>query len=143
MVHWLRFCLHFHCRGHRFCLCLGNFRSHMPHSADKRKLKKIIKNKYISLKKNKKRIFLQCRRPRFEPLVQKIVWERECQPTPLFLPGESHGQRSLVGNSGHKQSDTTERLSHKNVKNTSIALCYYFYYSYFFFFFIRSMEIPC
>ncbi|KAB0369215.1 hypothetical protein FD755_019220, partial [Muntiacus reevesi] len=34
------------------------------------------------------------------------------RPTPVFLPGESHGQRSLVGYSpqGHKESDTTERL---------------------------------
>ena len=34
------------------------------------------------------------------------------QPTPVFLSGESHGQRSLVGYSswGHKESDTTERL---------------------------------
>ena len=35
------------------------------------------------------------------------------QPTPVFLPGESHGQRSLVGYNpwGCKESDTTERLS--------------------------------
>ena len=35
------------------------------------------------------------------------------QPTPVFLPGESHGQRSLVGYSpwGHKESDMTERLN--------------------------------
>ena len=34
------------------------------------------------------------------------------QPTPVFLPGESHGQRSLVGYSlqGRKESDMTERL---------------------------------
>ena len=34
------------------------------------------------------------------------------QPTPVFLPGESHGQRSLAGYSlqGRKESDTTERL---------------------------------
>ena len=34
------------------------------------------------------------------------------QPTPVFLPGESHGQRSLVGYSpqGHKESDTTEAI---------------------------------
>ena len=34
------------------------------------------------------------------------------QPTPVFLPGESHGQRSLAGYSpwGHKELDTTERL---------------------------------
>ena len=37
-------------------------------------------------------------------------WRREWQPTPVFLPGESYGQRSLVGYSprGHKESDTTE-----------------------------------
>ena len=40
-------------------------------------------------------------------------WRREWQPTPVFLPGEFHGRRSLVGYSpwGHKESDTTERLS--------------------------------
>ena len=37
---------------------------------------------------------------------------RKWQPTPVFLPGKSHGQRSLVGYSpwGRKESDTTERL---------------------------------
>ena len=43
------------------------------------------------------RIRLQCRRCRFDPRVGKIPWERKWQPTPVFLPGESHGQRSLVG----------------------------------------------
>ena len=33
----------------------------------------------------------------FDPWVRKIPWRREWQPTPVFLPGESHGQRSLVG----------------------------------------------
>ena len=39
-------------------------------------------------------------------------WGRKWQPTPVFLPGKSHGRRSLVGYSprGHKESDTTERL---------------------------------
>ena len=39
--------------------------------------------------------------------------ESEWLPTPVFLPGESHGQRSLVGYSpwGHKELDTTERLT--------------------------------
>ena len=43
-----------------------------------------------------------------------LGWEDSCrmkwQPTPVFLPGESHGQRSLVGYRpwGHKESDTTE-----------------------------------
>ena len=40
---------------------------------------------------------LQCRRHRFNPWVGKIPWRRKWQPTPVFLPGESHGQRSLVG----------------------------------------------
>ena len=41
------------------------------------------------------------------------VWRRKWQSTPVFLPGESHGQRSLVGycSWGHKEPDTTEWLS--------------------------------
>ena len=42
----------------------------------------------------------QCRihkRRRFDPWVGKIPWRREQQHTPGFLPGESHGQRSLAG----------------------------------------------
>ena len=34
---------------------------------------------------------------RFDPWVKKIPWRREWQPTLVFLPGEFHGQRSLVG----------------------------------------------
>ena len=43
--------------------------------------------------------------------VGKIPWRRAWQPTPVFLPGESLGWRSLVGYSprGLKESDTTER----------------------------------
>ena len=54
-----------------------------------------------------------CRRFGFDPLVRKIHWRREWQPTPVFLPGEFHGQRSLVGCSlrGCKESDMTERLT--------------------------------
>ena len=46
----------------------------------------------------------------FDPWVGKIPWRRAWQPTPVFLPGESHGQRSLAGYSpqGRKESDTTE-----------------------------------
>ena len=55
-----------------------------------------------------------CRRPRFSPWVRKIPRRRVWQPTPEFLPRESHGQRSLVGYSplGLKESDMTERLTH-------------------------------
>ena len=38
----------------------------------------------------------RCRRCRFYPWLRKIPWRRKWQPTPVFLPGESHGQRSLV-----------------------------------------------
>ena len=39
----------------------------------------------------------QCRRCRFSPSVGKLPWRRKGQPTPVFLPGKSHGQRRLVG----------------------------------------------
>ena len=39
----------------------------------------------------------QCRRPRFNPWVRKNLWRRKWQPSPVFLPGKSHGERSLVG----------------------------------------------
>ena len=44
------------------------------------------------------------------PWVGKIPWKRAWQPTPVSLPGESHGQRTLAGYSlwGHKESDMTE-----------------------------------
>ena len=46
----------------------------------------------------------------FDPWVRKIPWRRIWQLTPVFLPGESHGQSSLVGYSpwGREESDTTE-----------------------------------
>ena len=47
-------------------------------------------------------------------LVGKIPWRRKWQLTPVILPRKSHGQKSLVGYSprGHKESDTTEQLTH-------------------------------
>ena len=50
------------------------------------------------------------RRRGFHPSVGKIPWRRAQQPTPRFLPGKSHGQRSLAGYSslGCKESDPTE-----------------------------------
>ena len=59
--------------------------------------------------KKKKKICLQCRRPRFHPWVRKIHCRREWLPTPVYLPREFYGQRSLAGYSpwGHKESDTT------------------------------------
>ena len=52
------------------------------------------------------------RGPGFNPWVRKKPWKRKWHPTPVLLPGKSHGRRSLVGYSpwGRKESDTTERL---------------------------------
>jgi len=49
----------------------------------------------------------------FDPLVEKIPWRRQWQPTPVFLPEEFHGQKILAGYSpwGCKESDTTDCLS--------------------------------
>ena len=59
----------------------------------------------------------QCRRHKgcgFDPWVRKIPWRRAWKLTPVFLPGESHGQRSLAGyhSLGYKESDTTEATQH-------------------------------
>ena len=65
-------------------------------------------------KRKKKKPACQCRRHKrhgFDPWVGKIPWRRKQQPTPVFLPGEPHGQRSLANYSpwgcrfGHKWSD--------------------------------------
>ena len=69
----------------------------------------------------RRRIHLLCRRCRtrgFDPRVGKIPWRRAWQPTPVLLPGESHGQRGLAGCSpwGHRvrarvHTDLTNRHS--------------------------------
>ena len=58
----------------------------------------------------------------FDPWVGKIPWRRECQPTPAFLPGKSHGQRSPSGYSpwGLRELDTTE---HTAMHDTHIYVC--------------------
>ena len=57
-------------------------------------------------------IYLQSRRPKFNPWVKKISWRRKWQPTPVLLPGKFHGWRNLVDNSpcGSKELDTIEQL---------------------------------
>ena len=50
-----------------------------------------------------------------QSLGQEDLWRREWLPTPVFLPGKSQGQKSLVGYSpwGHTESDMTDRLTLK------------------------------
>ena len=52
------------------------------------------------------------------------IWRRKWQPTPVFLPEESHGQRSLEGYSPwcHKESDTTEWLTTTTTTTKSVIL---------------------
>ena len=64
------------------------------------------------------RIRLQCTRLGFDTWVGKILWRTAWQPTLVFLPRESHGQKSLEGYSpqGHKESDTTEVTEHTGTR---------------------------
>ena len=57
--------------------------------------------------------YRRCKRLRFNPWVWKIPWRRAWLLTPVFVPGESHGQRNLVGYRprGCKESDMTEQLT--------------------------------
>ena len=59
----------------------------------------------------------RCKRCWIDPRVGKIPWKRAWQPTPVVLPGEFHGQRSLEGYSlwGRKESDTTKQLNNNNI----------------------------
>ena len=52
----------------------------------------------------------RCKRLRLDPRIGKISWRRAWQPTPIFLPGESHGHRSLV--SGRLQSIGSQKVRH-------------------------------
>ena len=71
------------------------------------------------------RICLQCRRPGFNPWVGKAHGRREWLPTPIFLAGESHGQRSLVGYSpwGCEELDMTVQLTHTQSLESRLLTC--------------------
>ena len=58
--------------------------------------------------------------PGWIPRSGKIPWRRGWLPTPIFLPGELHAQRSLAGYSprGRNESDTTEQLTHTQLVKT-------------------------
>ena len=64
----------------------------------------------------------QCRRHRRSPWVGNIPWNRKSQPTPEFLPGESHRQRSLVGYQGVSKSWTQLRDSTQTPASLTIFL---------------------
>ena len=60
---------------------------------------------------------MQCGRPGFNPWVKKIPWRRAWQPTPVILPREFHGQKSLAG-----YSPWLQRAGHDWVTNTMIKI---------------------
>ena len=64
----------------------------------------------------------QCRRHGFDPWVGKIPWRRKWQPTPAFLPGKSHGQRSLVSYSPWGRKRVGHNLPIKQKFTTSYHL---------------------
>ena len=79
------------------------------------------------------RICLQCRRPEFNPRIRKIPWRGEWLATPVFLPGEFHGQRSLAAYSpwNRKKSGTTERLTLFN-----------FFFNIYLLIFVERLRLP-
>ena len=66
------------------------------------------------------RICPQCRELGFNPWVRKILWRRKWQPTPVFLPGESHRQRSLLGYSPRGCKSRTQW----SICYTQWSICY-------------------
>ena len=84
---------------------------------------KLFYRRFLHMVQTVKCLCLQCGRPRFDPWVRKILWRRIWRPTPVFLPGKSHGQRSVVGYIpwGHKESDMTEQL-HFNSSSSRVGL---------------------
>ena len=73
----------------------------------------------------------QCRRHKrchFDPWCRKMPWKRAWQPTAVFLPGESQGERSLVGYGswGCKESDVTEATKHAYMYINRSQFCFGF-----------------
>ena len=87
------------------------------------------------------RICLHCKRPGFDLWVGKILWRRKWQPIPVFLPGKSHGQRSLAGS---QKSDTTQQLNHHHPISylfKTLWICFIFFKVFMLqFSFVRSIH---
>jgi len=94
---------------------MGNFGFHAHCTVNKTKTLTLLQHYYLASQmvqvvKNLPASAGDVKRCRLDPWVGKIPWSGKRQPTPVFLPGESHGQRSLVGYSpwGHKESGATQ-----------------------------------
>ena len=96
-----------------------NVKSKLPNTIPKHPRAAILKHSSMGFPggTSGKEPACQCRRHKrcgFDPWVRKIPWRRAWQPTPVFLPGESHGQRSLTGYStqGHRVGHNWRNLAH-------------------------------
>ena len=58
----------------------------------------------------------RCKRHRFNPWVGTISWRRKWQPTPVFLPEKSHGQRGMVGYSPYGHKESTRLSKHAKIR---------------------------
>ena len=100
-LHWGELCLSAGWIPLLFSVAAGN--AGRPQSPEETRNKNISGKKdlegFLVAQQFKKKVYLQCRRCRRQrpDWVRNIPWRREWLPTPVFLPGESHGQRSLVG----------------------------------------------
>ena len=76
----------------------------------------------------RQRIYLQCRRLRFYPWVGKITWKRAWQPIPVFLCGESYGQKSLAIYHpwGRKEWDPAEVTEHTHTQHAQNWCAFWF-----------------
>ena len=82
----------------------------------------------------------QCRRWEFHLWVGKI-WRRKCLPTPVFLPGESHGQRILVGYSPQGFERAGHDIATKPPPPLTNTYCFVFYtFSPLVFFFMKHFK---
>ena len=79
-----------------------------------------IVNKGLPRYLSDKEFICQCRRHQFDPRSGKISWRRKWQPIPVFLPGKSHGQKSLVGYSPWSHKRVGHDLVTKNSNIVSI-----------------------
>ena len=104
----------FQCYFHWAGLCLKDCRQPSDWGRYSHRRKKIkVKSIWFILRWCCCKLACQCRRPKrwvFYLWVGKIPWRRAWQPIVVFLPGEFHGQRSLVsyGPESHEESTTTE-----------------------------------
>ena len=75
-----------------------------------------------------KNLFVMQERPKLNLWFGKIPWRREWEPTPVFLPGEFHGQKNLAGHSpqGCKELDMTELLTDTHTSLSNCPMIGYF-----------------